>query len=174
LLLAASVLADIDLLIPGLDHRGPTHSIILLTLFLTPALMKYGKKAIPYYIALIQHIILGDFLTGGQGIQLLWPITTDSYGLGICMETLPAVFLEWTLFVGCLVIMLKTKDAQILFQSHQANLILTLPAAALLLPMLFGFPWHIPPALIIPHLTYLTIFTISILKDLTTILRKTY
>ena len=82
------------------------------------------------------------------------------------METLTAVSLEWALFIGCIAIMLKTKDAQILFQSHQSNLILTLPAAALLLPMLFGFPWGIPPELIIPHLTYLAIFTISILKDL--------
>ena len=173
MLLAASVLADIDLLIPGLEHRGPTHSIILLTLLLIPALIRYRKKAIPYYVALIQHPLIGDFLTGGQGIQLLWPITMDSYGLGICMETLVGVSLEWALFIGCIAIMLKTKDAQILFQSHQSNLILTLPAAALLLPTLFGFPWHIPPELIIPHLTYLTIFTISILKDLITILKKT-
>lgn len=172
LLLVASVIPDIDLLIPGLQHRGPTHSVIILTLLLTPAFIRYGKKATPYYIALIQHPIIGDSLTGGQGTQLLWPITTNWYPPGISMETLTGIYLEWIFFIGCTAIMLRTKDVHILFQGHRSNLILTLPIATVLLPTLFSIPLHVPAELIIPHLIYLTIFTISILTDLKTSLKR--
>jgi hypothetical protein len=166
LLLVAAVIPDIDMVIPGLEHRGPAHSIILLTLVLIPAFIKYRRKAAPYYIALIQHPLVGDFLTDGQGPQLLWPITTANYGLGLPMQTVASVSLEWLVFIGCIAVMLYTKDLHRLFQRHQSNLLLIIPLATVLLPAVFSFPLCVPLALLIPHLTYLTIFTISIVIDL--------
>jgi len=165
LLFLASVIPDVDLLIPSLEHRGPTHSLIILSVFFLPTFFLYRKKAIPYFIALIQHSILGDFLTGGT--QLLWPLTTKWYGAHImCMISQANILLEWSLFLTCLTSMIKTKDTQTLLQPHPSNLILTLPILTVLLPALFSFPLYVPPELIIPHITYLTLFTISILIDL--------
>ena len=45
LLFLVSILPDIDLLIPGVEHRGPTHSMIVLCTLSLPALMIYKKRA---------------------------------------------------------------------------------------------------------------------------------
>jgi len=70
LLFLASVFPDIDILIPGLEHRGPLHSVILFCLIFLPIFAIYKKRAAPYFVAVIQHIIIGDYLIGGD-LQLL-------------------------------------------------------------------------------------------------------
>jgi len=166
LLFVASVIPDIDLLIPGLEHRGPTHSLIIFFLLFLPAFMLYGKGAMPYFIALAQHSLIGDYLTGG-GIQLLWPLTLHWYGVGIRILSLFNILIEWTFFLASLTVMLNTKDAWFLFRHHPSNLLLSIPVLTVLLPSFFSFPLSVPLGLIIPHLTYLTLFIISILIDLT-------
>jgi len=166
LLFVASIIPDIDLLIPGLEHRGPTHSAIFLSLLFLPIFMAYRKRATPYFIALIQHSILGDYLAGGGGIQLLWPATLYWYGIGFEITSLTNILVEWTLFLTSFTIMHKTRDTWTLFQHHPSNLLLSIPVFTVLLPTLLSFPLSVPPELVIPHLIYLTIFTLSILIDL--------
>ena len=171
LVLVASIIPDTDLLIPWLEHRGPTHSLILILLFFLPALALYRKKAAPYFVAAIQHSILGDHFTG-EGIQLLWPLTSNWYGIDIKMMSLTNIFIEWTLFLVFLAVMFKTKDVLILFQHHFSNMLLSIPIFTVLLPTLLSFPLPVPLELIIPHLIYLVLFTFSILIDLRHVLRK--
>ena len=173
LLFLASVLPDIDLLIPGLQHRGPLHSVILFCLLFLPAFILFKKRAIPYFVALIQHILIGDYLTGGT--QLLWPITTNLYpsGLGIEITSLTNILIEWTLFLTSTATLFKTKDAWLLFQQHPSNMILAIPVLTVLLPTLLSFPIYVSPELVIPHLIYMALFTYSILTDLRAILTKT-
>jgi len=170
LLFVVSVIPDIDLSIPGLEHRGPTHSLIFFFLFL-PASVLHGKRAVPYFIALAQHSLIGDYLTGG-GIQLLWPLTLHWYGVGIRILSLFNILIEWTFFLTSLTIMLNTKDAWFLFQHHPSNLLLSIPVLTVLLPPFFSFPLYVPLGLIIPHLTYLTLFTTSILIHLSSSLQE--
>lgn len=165
LLFLVSIIPDADLLVPGLQHRGPTHSIIIPCLLFLPAFMLLGKRMAPYFVALIQHSLIGDYITG-EGTQLFWPITSNGYGGGIKITSLTNISLEWIFFLTFLTIMLKTKDAWILFQHHPSNLLLLIPTLTILLPSFFRFPLYVPLGLIIPHLTYLTIFTLSILTDL--------
>jgi membrane-bound metal-dependent hydrolase YbcI (DUF457 family) len=79
-----SVIPDVDIAIekvtPLFYHRGPTHSIIILSLFFIPVFAIYRLKAIPYFLALIQHPLIGDFITAGP-VQLLWPFSTGYYGI---------------------------------------------------------------------------------------------
>ena len=126
--------------------------------------MVYGKKATPYFIALIQHSILGDYLTD-EGIQLLWPATTRWYGTGITITSPTNILIEWTFFLTSLTIMLKAKDMWVLFQHHPSNLLLSIPILTALIPIFLSFPLPVPLELVIPHLTYLTIFTVSVLID---------
>jgi membrane-bound metal-dependent hydrolase YbcI (DUF457 family) len=69
-----SLLPDLDLIIPQIIHRGPTHSIIVITLVSIPIIFWY-KRGFSYYAALISHPLLGDYLTG-YGCMLFWPIST--------------------------------------------------------------------------------------------------
>jgi membrane-bound metal-dependent hydrolase YbcI (DUF457 family) len=165
LIFALSVIQDIDILIPILEHRGPTHSIIMVFLTFIPILAIYHKKAAPYLLALVQHSLIGDYIAGGQ-VQLLWPITTQYYGVELCIKSQTNIALEWILFITSISIMLKTKDVAPLFKPNNSNLILTIPTFTVLLPTLISFPLEVPPLLILPHLVYLTIFSISIIVDL--------
>lgn len=171
LVLVASIIPDTDLLIPWLEHRGPSHSLILILLFFLPAFALYREKAAPYFVAVIQHSILGDHFTG-EGIQLLWPLTSNWYGIDIKMMSLTNIFIEWTLFLVFLAVMFKTKDVLILFQHHFSNMLLSIPIFTVLLPTLLSFPLPVPLELIIPHIIYLVLFTFSILIDLRHVLSK--
>jgi len=173
LLFLVSVLPDVDLLIPGLEHRGPLHSAIIFCLLFLPIFILFKKRAIPYFVALIQHILIGDYLTGGT--QLLWPITTNLYpsGLGIEITSLTNILIEWILFLTSTAILFKTKDAWLLFRQHPSNMILAVPVLTALLPTLLSFPLYVSPELVIPHLIYMVLFTFSILVDLKAILTKT-
>jgi len=162
LLFFVSLLPDMDLLIPGLEHRGPTHSLIIFFLLFLPAFVLYGKRVTPYLIALAQHSLIGDYLTGGT--QLFWPITTNRYGIEASKLTI--IPLEWVVFLASSTLMLKTKDVWTLFKPHPTNLTLCAPLAAIFLSTFLSFPLPVPPELTAPHLTYLILFTLSILIDL--------
>ena len=171
LLFLASVFPDIDLLIPGLEHRGPLHSVILFCLVFLPIFAIYKKRAAPYFVAVIQHIIIGDYLIGGD-LQLLWPLTTNLYGFHVGMAGLINVALEWSLFLISMTFMIKTKDIFFLFKHHLSNMILAIPVLTVLLPTIISFPLYVPLALFIPHIVYLILFSIPIIIDWKVILTK--
>ena len=173
LLFFASILPDVDLLIPSL-HRGPTHSLVVYALFFIPFFILFGKKTIIYFVALSQHALLGDFLaTGGmQGVQLLWPLTSKWYTTPFYITPLTNVYLEWTFFLLSMALMLKMRDLQKLFEPHPLNLMLTIPVITIILPVFFDFPLHAPIGLFIPHLAYLGLLALSILIDFKAILTK--
>ena len=171
LLFLASVFPDIDLLIPGLEHRGPLHSVILFCLVFIPIFAIYKKRAAPYFVAVIQHIIIGDYLIGGD-LQLLWPLTTNMYGFHVGIASLINVALEWSLFLISMTFMIKTKDIFLLFKHHSSNMILAIPVLTVLLPTIISFPLYVPLALLIPHFVYLILFTIPIIIDWKVILTK--
>jgi hypothetical protein len=170
LLFLASVFPDIDIVIPFLEHRGPLHSVVVFCLLFIPIFLLYKKRAVPYFVAVIQHIIIGDYLTGGT--QLLWPVSLNMYGLGIGIQSLTNITLEWIVFVISIAVMFKAKDMSALFKPNPSNLILVIPLMTVLLPSLITFPLYVPLALLIPHLVYLLIFVFSILVTLKAIMTK--
>lgn len=171
LLFLFSVLPDIDLIIPIIVHRGPTHSFFVCFVLSLPFLVAYRKEAVPYFVAGVQHFLLGDFLTGG-GAEIFWPLSRQSYGLPIHLLSLTNICLEWSLFTLSLAWMFKTKDIAVLFQRHKANLSLTVPAFTILSPIAFRFPLDIPVELLAPHLIYLTLFAVAVLIDVKSLIKK--
>jgi len=167
--LTLSVIPDIDIIVPFLQHRGPVHSIVTLFMVFIPIFAIYRKRAIPYFLVLIQHSLIGDYIAGG-GIQLLWPITTQYYGMGIGIKSQTNITIEWTMFLASIIMMLKTKDMAIFFQPHNSSLILSIPTFTVLLPTFLAFPLEVPPILILPHIVYLILFLTSILIDVRKIL----
>lgn len=165
LILLLSVIPDVDILIPQLQHRGPTHSIIAASILSIPFFIIYKKKTIPYFAALTQHFLIGD-LIGGGNMQLFWPIDMQHYGMELGVKNPINMTLEWVLFIISILIMLKTNQIATLFKPRHSNLLLTIPTSTLLLPTLLGFPLNVPTLLIPPHLIYISIFSISITIDL--------
>ena len=167
LVLTLSIIPDIDLIfqfflrIPL--HRGPTHSLISAILVFIPFFLVYRQKAVPYFVALASHSLIGDFFIGGQ-IQLLWPLTTNEYGFrGIRILDPVNIALEFTLFTIALIVMLKTRDILRFFRNSKLNLILTIPIFTVLLPTFVSYPLYVPFLLMVPHLFYLLLFSISVL-----------
>ena len=178
-----SMIPDVDILIPGVEHRTITHSIITATVIFIPLFIRYRSKAIPYFAALAQHSLIGDFITGGaqaQGAQLLSPITSTWYGLPICIFSQTNIILEWSSFVAAGAVMLKTKDIQKLLKNHMLHPHLSVLTLTVLLPSLLYFPVSVPfelthaYTLLIPHIAYLILFTLSIINVFKSIQRKPF
>ena len=175
LILVLSVLPDIDILFDYLlnseIHRGPTHSILTAIIAFIPFFLLYRHKAIPYFAALASHSLIGDFLIGGQ-LQLLWPLSASEFGLSNIKITDPInIALEFTLFVISLLVMLKARDILKFFKNSKINLILIIPICTVLLPTFLSYPLHVPILLILPHLFFLVLFSISVLIALRNIIK---
>jgi membrane-bound metal-dependent hydrolase YbcI (DUF457 family) len=172
LILVLSIIPDVDIILEFLLgsplHRGPTHSIIIAIFVFIPFLVLYRKKAIPYFAALASHSLIGDFFIGGQ-LQLLWPLSTNEFGLYelgfpyINIYNPIDIALEFALFVIALIVMLKTRDLFHFFRNSKLNLVLFIPIFTVLLPTLASYPLRVPLFLVLPHLFYLVLFSISIL-----------
>ena len=167
-MLSASVLPDIDLLFRFLTHRGPTHSFITISVLMIPLFAIYRKKAIPYYAALLSHVLVGDFFTGG--VELFWPLSHNLFGaLNFDVTSLTISIMELVLFLITLPLMYKFGDLKTLFKPHNRNWALITPFGAVLGPLLragAGEESSLPILLVIPSLIYIGLFSYSMYLDL--------
>jgi membrane-bound metal-dependent hydrolase YbcI (DUF457 family) len=174
LLLASSVLPDVDLLFRFLTHRGPTHSILTITVFMIPFFIIYRKQALPYFAALLSHILIGDFFTGGA--DLLWPLSHSTLGVfNFEVAGTSIALTELVLFLLTLPIMYKAGDLQTLLKPDSKNWILIIPLGALLGPLLSLVEEqesHLPILLVVPSLFYVGFFVYSMYIWLKTKLTK--
>ena len=186
ILLVLSILPDIDIIYDFLTgseiHRGPTHSIIVAALAFIPIFIIYRKKAIPYFLALISHPLIGDFFIGGR-LQLFWPLSTNEFGLHELGSYYISIFspvniaLELSLFVIATLILYKSSDWKAFFTCNKTNLVLIIPITTVLLPSTIGYPFSTSlllsePPLALAHLFYLVLFSIAVIKTLTSIYKK--
>ena len=185
-LLVLSILPDIDIIYDFLTgselHRGPTHSIVFAFLVFIPFFIVYRKKAVPYFLALISHAFIGDFIVGGQ-LELLWPFTTQQFGLHelggpfINIFNNVNVFLEMFLFLSAMAVMYKTSDWQVFFEADLTNLVLIIPITTVILPSTVGYPFSASllftePTLAFAHIVFLVLFSIAVLKTLRYLCKK--
>jgi hypothetical protein len=167
LILVLSIIPDIDILLGVSElHRGPTHSIITALIIFIPVFAIYRRKAVPYFIALASHSLIGDFFIAGHiGIMLFWPLSSNFYGnywFIISIWNPINIALEWTLFAISTIIMFKNRDLFLFFQNKKSNLLLAIPIFTVLLPTFVGYPLSVPILLVPPHLFYLVLFSVSV------------
>jgi LexA-binding, inner membrane-associated putative hydrolase len=170
LLLVLSIIPDIDILAGEDFHRRATHSVILAIIVFIPFIIYFGRRAVPYMLALVSHALIADLIVGG-GIQLWWPLSTKMVYLPapfpyISINSTVNVALELTLFTLATILMFKTKDSRIFLESHRSNLLLAIPIFTVLLPTFTGYPLTVPLLLIPPHLFYIIVFSIAVLSTL--------
>lgn len=186
LLLVLSILPDIDIIYDYLTgaaiHRGPTHSIIVAALIFIPIFIHYRKQAVPYFLALISHSVIADFLIGGH-LQLFWPLTNQEFGLhelgGVYIDIFNPInmALEMVLFVIAILLLYKSGDWKVFFKPNKLNLVLFIPIVCVLLPSTIGYPFSdsllvISPTLAIAHLVFLGLFAIAVYKTLAAMYRQ--
>ena len=180
LLLVLSIIPDVDLILEYLlgisIHRGPTHSIITAALVFIPIFIYYRKKAIPYFLALISHSAIADFVIGGQ-VELFWPLSSSQFGLfklgGPYINILSPLNLaaEVILFIMAMAILYKSGDWRVFFKADKRNIVLFIPIVCVLLPSTIGYPFEdslliTSPTLAVAHLIYLALFTVAVYKTL--------
>ena len=178
LALMLSVIPDIDILAEHIDglasvipHRGPVHSVLVALVVFIPIFIIYRKAALPHFIALIQHALIGDLFIGGQ-LELFWPITQQKFGFPTSIQSIQNVVLELSLFTISMILLLVTKDLHKMLQPNRSNLILAIPTFTVLLPTFVSYPLDVPILMIPPHVIYTIIFAASILIELWALLRS--
>ncbi len=178
LVLVLSVIPDIDILAEHIDglasvipHRGPIHSVLVALVVFIPIFIIYHKAALPYFIALIQHALIGDYFIGGQ-LELFWPITQQKFGFPTSIQSIQNVGLELSLFTVSIILLLATKDLYKMLQPDRSNLILAIPTFTVLLPTFVSYPLDVPILMIPPHVIYTIIFAASIIIEMWAVLRS--
>jgi len=171
LLFLVAVIPDVDLFIPILVHRGSTHSLLVSALPFIPLFFLYKRRVVPYFVALIQHPLMGDYLAGG-GVRLFWPLTGQSYGLAIPIGSPINIAFEWVLFAVSILAMVEMGDLQMVFKLgllKQAFIVVVAAVTFIFIiqtPLGFLNPHFIPYELIIPYSIYFTIFTAYAVRSL--------
>lgn len=167
LIFTLSVLPDFDLLFPNLlVHRGATHSLFFSLLIFLPFFLIYRKKAFPYFIVLLSHPLIGDIYSNVDGIQLLWPFSTDWLAISrISNISALSVGFELALFFVSSIIMVYNNEFQKSFFDN-SRIYWLIPLGSVLGPLLIGSInslYYLPFLLVIPSLFYLAIFSIPVL-----------
>jgi hypothetical protein len=168
LLLVLSIFPDVDILSEHvtilhdiLPHRGPIHSVFLMLIFFIPIFAVYRKRALPYFIALVSHPLIGDYLTGGN-LQLFWPLTSQTFGTATSITSPQNIALELMVFFSAFALLFVSRDLHVLFRPRLSNLLLAIPTFTVLLPIFLSYPLQVPAALVLPHLIYIVVFIAAI------------
>ena len=153
-----SLLPDLDLLIPGVRHMGPTHSIMFAFAVFLPLFMYKGKEVVPYFLGFTSHTVLGDLITNG-GIWFLWPLSRRRFEVLTLYTNRPNfnTNLELALFGLFVLVFIVTRDYKEGLYSSDTKLLFLIPFTALLVPVVFGFPISVPIRLIPPHLVLMVV-----------------
>lgn len=122
LMMLFGVLPDLDLILGifGIQHRTITHSVIFWGLIFLPVIVRYRATAIPYCIAVMQHILLGDLVVGRTSI--FWPFDEPRLGLGLDILSPVNLALEGAGVALFMVIFLRDKGKWT-FQSRFSALV---------------------------------------------------
>jgi len=177
LLFTVSIIPDLDLLFPSfLAHRGPTHSLLFSVLVSLPFIIVYRKRAIPYFVALLSHSLIGDIYSSTMGVRLFWPFSNNWIRVFTLANTSTlSVSLELTLFAISTIVMVWNQDLKKILTYDESTFYWLISLGSVLGPLLFSqinSDYSIPFLLIFPSLFYVAIFSIAIIRPYISIKNK--
>ncbi|MGH9877574.1 MAG: metal-dependent hydrolase [Nitrososphaerales archaeon] len=136
LVLFLGALPDIDVLLGGLgiEHRGITHSVLFWAVVFVPIFFKYRKRSIPYFVAVIQHILFGDLVVNRT--DPFWPFGFN-IGLRVDLLSIENVLLETAGLVIFLILTTRNNGRKIFLGNNRRNVLSILPLLPLVTFVLF-------------------------------------
>ena len=149
LLVLAGAIPDFDLFTGQpyatiLGHHGIFRSWLAIVLCSIPFFFAYGSGTLPYFVALIQHPLFGDFVT--NQVPLLFPLNLSQTGINLS-QTNPAAAtaLEILGFLLFLVMFVMSGDWKRPFAWTRRNLMLIVLWVPVLLATIVESVVHIEP-----------------------------
>jgi membrane-bound metal-dependent hydrolase YbcI (DUF457 family) len=135
--LMLGILPDADLFLEsvGIVHRTVTHSFFFWSILFVPVFIIFRLRAIPYFVAVVQHFAFGDFFMGKA--MIFWPFSSKLVGLNFGMPSTVDVVLET---VGLLVaagVIIYNDDLRRLVSVERRNVFMVAPLLALVTSGLF-------------------------------------
>ncbi len=123
IILLLGALPDIDMLFEmfGLGHRTVTHSVLFWSVVFIPIFVEYGRRGLPYYVATVQHIVLGDMIVGR--VNPIWPLVDVKLGLGVNLVSLENIALEAMILATFFILVMKNMDCRIFFSMERRSLL---------------------------------------------------
>lgn len=178
--LILGILPDFDLFLGryGVMHHTFFHSIFFWLIFFLPAIISLGwKLVVPYFAALLQHFVFGDFLVGD--VMLFWPFNFSFFGFNSNMLSSIDAILEITGLVLAIVVLYYRNDLKRLLSVNLSNVLMVFPLLALFSSMIyFTVDWPVIPlvnyvgrspiltAIVIGHLILVGLLSISAFQGL--------
>ena len=163
--LTLGVIPDVDLLLQGFGvvHHTFTHSLFFWLVVFAPFFVVFGRRLIPYYVAVGQHFVFGDFFVGK--VMLFWPFSPSYFGFHITMPSILDVALEIAGLLLAAAIFYFSGDLKRLFSLDAQNSFMLVPFVALLTSMLFyAVDWPLIP--LIGYIVSSHLFTTLVLAHI--------
>ena len=116
LIFTASLAPDLDILLDplGLVHHTYTHSLLFWFTPLAILLLTKRKNAIPVVVAVLQHLLVGDILTGS--IPLFFPLNKLEVGIQLGLPSVSDTVIEVTCLTAMILYMWVNGDLKKLVQ----------------------------------------------------------
>ena len=140
-ILLLGALPDIDIVFEslGLGHRTVTHSALFWSIVFIPVFVEYGKRGLPYFVATIQHIVVGDLIVGR--VNPVWPFFDNELGLGVHLTSFENIVLEGVSLVLFFILVWKNMDYRMFLgvaRRRLWSLVTLIPLLAFLLFLSLG------------------------------------
>jgi len=128
--LTAGILPDYDMLFSalGLAHHTYTHSLVLWAPVMV-ALVYWRRGSLPYVVAVLQHILVGDLLVGR--VPLFLPLSRVSVGLNLGMPSAADAILESGSLLLAILVMWRSGDLKRLLHEGRDTLLLGIPLVSM-------------------------------------------
>jgi hypothetical protein len=149
-ILLLAVLPDVDLFFwsYGIEHHTITHSLFFWVVLFVPLLLKYRNSVIPYFVAVLQHFVFGDFVVGV--VMLFWPFSFSFFGFDYAMMSVFDVGLEVLGLFLALGIAYFDGDLRRLVSVDKRNVFMFFPFLAVVASMLF-YAVDLPVVSLVSH-----------------------
>jgi hypothetical protein len=131
----AGIVPDYDILFSplGLVHHTYTHSLVLWAPVMV-ALVYWRRGSLPYVVAILQHMVVGDFLVGK--VPFFLPLSNVSLGLNLGMPSAADAVLEFGFLVLMMIVMWRSGDLKGLLGGGRGSLLMVVPLLSIV-----GLTW---------------------------------
>ncbi|MCS7140974.1 MAG: metal-dependent hydrolase [Candidatus Nitrosocaldus sp.] len=116
LVMLLGMIPDVDILLQEyIKHRSVTHSVLFWGIAFIPLFIMYRRRSIPYFAAVIQHIIFGDVVVASTNI--LWPLRFQ-VGMGNSLLSPLNIAMEFIGMGMALLLILRYDKAMVAMNSR--------------------------------------------------------